>query len=304
MSLTLSGRSLADIARSKDPLANPYQSLQLLSLVRPDFEYFWLMDYKTRYTGHHYNFFHKIAAWSKAQSRTLSWEKAALVYVPEVHRSWKNFTIVAARARDIDARAGLLSTAGIEPVGSGRPFGIGRYRHWGEGEESDLITLGSIFHPPQADFGNNSVMGNYSDGDDTPYRVMTFPNMTRTSKRLLRAMHHGQITAGTWMHPAMYPVSTALHHRLKVSTFPLPVFTDVSVTPAAMERKLNVQRGKDAFHHPMTYHNVWQRLTFAVPVSEESGFADELYKQWVGFDETGTKAMCLPGLLLHPIRNV
>lgn len=291
------------LSRNQDPLSNPYQALQLLSLARPDIEFFWLMDHEARYTGHHYDLFQKMTAWSKAQPRDLAWEKASLMYAPKIHHTWRNFTRIAGAIRDTKTRNGLQRTRGIEPIGPDRPIRLGRNNNWGVGEEADLITIAPISKPPLSEFGETLVIENYPDGENTPYRALSFPSMLRMSKRLLRAMHHGQITLGARMHPAMYPVSTALHHGLKVSSFPLPIFADAPTSAAEVEEKVNSNGSSLAFKPLSAGKDVRQRLTFAMGDDESPVYADELYKRWVGYDEAETSGLCLPGLLLYPIKN-
>ena len=128
--------------------------------------------------------------------------------------------------------------------------------------------------------------------------------MTRTSKRLLRAMHHGQVTLGTYMSNAMLPASTALHHGLKVVAFPLPIFLDHTASAQSIESKLNDDWGRNTYDIPHKYTDLWRHMTFAISVDETSTYADEVYKRWLGYDEKHTKGLCLPGMLLHPIHGV
>ena len=117
-----------------------YQPLQLLSLARPDLEFFWHMDIDARYTGHHYDYLETISSWSKTQARDLSWEQASQVYMEGVYNTWKNFTLVVERLASKHKIKGSLRTQGIEPVGPDPPSLLGG--RWGVNEEADLVTLG------------------------------------------------------------------------------------------------------------------------------------------------------------------
>lgn len=263
------------------------------------------MDIDARYTGHHYELLYTIAAWAQSQPRDHSWEQASIVYVPEVHNSWNNFTSTVRKLNRSKSVKGPLKAHGVEPVGPDMPRNMGGKRGWGVGEEADFIAVGPLFEPVPSGSTDEWFIENYpGDVDDVPYRAVAFPHFTRTSKRLLRAMHHGQITRGTNMPSTMYPVSTALHHGLKIASFPLPVFSDSRISSQDIERALNLNEGRDTFDHPNRYRDQWRRLTFAVTIDNGSTYADELYKRWLGYDEEETEGLCLPGMLLHPIKGV
>ena len=290
----------------EDLSSHSYAPLQLMSLARPDIEYFWLMDVDARYTGHHYDHLEKISSWSKAQSREVLWELASQLYVPEVHRAWKKFvTQVKDLARKATIR-GPLRTKGIEPVGPPPPMMLSGKDQWGMGEEADFITLGPVFDPQGSFFEGREEVSNYPDGvEKTPRRATAFSFMTRTSKRLLRAMHHGQVTLGIHMPPSMFPASTALHHGLKAVAFPLPISFDATISPQLLAEEFNhPDWGRHTYNVPYKYKDFWRWMTFAIAVDEEPAFADEMYRRWLGYDADQTRGLCLPGLLLHPVQGV
>lgn len=291
---------------SDDFSSNAYAPLQLLSLSRPDLEFFWLMDVDARYTGHHYDHLETISAWSKAQSREVLWELSSQLYMREIHKSWKDF---ASKVRSLARKAtirGPLRAKGIEPVGPQPPMMLSGKDRWGIGEEADLITLGPVFDPKGSSFQGKADIANYPEGaGNPPQRATAFSTITRTSKRLLRAMHHGQLTLGTHMPPTLFPASTALHHGLKVVAFPLPIFLDATVSPEQIEAEFNhPDWGRHTYDTPYKYADFWRRMTFAISVDELPTFADELYKRWLGYDPKQTRGLCLPGLLLRPVHGV
>ena len=282
-----------------------YAPLQLLSLARPDIEFFWQMDVDARYTGHHYDHLERVADWSKAQPREVLWEKASQVYMKGVHKSWNDFTAAIKNSAKKSTIRGPLRTRGITPVGPEPPMMLRGKDRWGIGEDADLITFGQVFDPVGSWFPAKREVDNYPDGvEGTPRRATPFSTITRTSKRLLRAMHHGQVTLGTNMSPLMFPASTALHHGLKVVAFPIPIFLDVTIAPEKLHKEFNSEWGRHTYDSPFKYTEIWRRMTFAISVWEDSTFADELYKKWLGYDEKHTKGLCLPGIMLHPIQGV
>ena len=283
-----------------------YAPLQLLSLARPDIEFFWLMDVDARYTGHHYNHLETVAEWSKAQPRQVLWEAASQMYMKGVHKSWENFTVEIREAAKKSLIRGPLLTLGVDPIGPDPPLFHRGKDLWGIGEEADMITFGSVFDPVTSAFLARNEVDNFPEGiKHTPRRATAFSSMTRTSKRLLRAMHYGQFTEGMNMAPSMFPASTALHHGLKLVAFPNPIFLDATISPSALEQTFNhPDWGKHTFDSPYKYKDLWRRMTFAIATDEESTFASQLYRRWLGSDEQHTKGLCLPGILLHPIRGL
>lgn len=296
------------VPRKKDEglPSHTYAPLQLLSLARPDIEFFWLMDVDARYTGHHYDHLEKISSWSKFQSREVLWELASQLYVREAHKSWEKFVTKVKKAARAATIRGPLRTKGIEPVGPQPPLMLSGKDRWGVGEDADLITLGPVLDVAGSLFEGREDVSNYPDGvDKIPRRATAFPSMTRTSKRLLRAMHYGQVTMGLRMPPSMFPASTALHHGLKVVAFPLPIFFDATISPQVLEEEWNTPDwGRHTYDKPYRYKGFWRWMTFAIAVDDEPAFADETYRRWLGYDASQTRGLCLPGLLLHPIQGV
>ena len=285
--------------------SHDYAPLQLLSMARPDIDFFWHMDIDARYTGHHYDYLEKVGEWSKAQPREVLWEIASQVYMKGFHQSWSEFTAQIKSAARRSTIRGPLKTNGITPTGPRPPMMLQGKDRWGIGEDADLITFGQVFDPEGSLFSAKWEVDNYPDGvEGTPKRATPFATMTRTSKRLLRAMHHGQVTQGTNMSPLMFPASTALHHGLKVVAFPTPIYLDATIPPEQLHEEFNSEWGRHTYDSPYKYSDVWARMTFAIAAWDESTFADQLYKKWLGYDERHTKGICLPGIMLHPIQGV
>ena len=280
-----------------------FQALQLLSLARSDLEFFWDMDADARFIGHHYDLFENMALYSKAQSRDSAWRAASLVYVPGVHDNWDSFSEVAKKHVGRNIVHGPVRTYGIELVGPDAPSIRGRSQ-WGRGEEADLITVGPIYDPANPEADPELSVSNYPDDNHTPWRMLFSPQPTRLSKRLLRAMHYGQVTLGTDMASSMFPVSTALHHGLKVASLPLSTFLNLDISPDDLEQRLNGNASNNTFREPSEFKDVWRQITFGVSLDDGPTYADELYKRWFGYDDKETEGLCVPSMLLHPVRAV
>ena len=263
-----------------------HQPMQLLSLLRPDIDHFWQLELDVRYTGHHYHLLETISAWSDAQPRKHQWERASHFYVPAVHGTWTSFTQrIANTTADDGGIWGADPTEGIAPIGPDPPTDTPEKDNyeWGVGEEADLVNLAPIFDATDSKFPAAATKDNYPGGKSVPARATATTAMQRYSKRLLRAMHHGQATSGFHMLPEMYAASTALHHGLKVVVFPLPVYLDFARSPKWVEKAFNEGDGARVSERPFKYEAEWRRMTFWAALDQVTVFSDELYKRFLGY---------------------
>ena len=259
--------------------------MQLLSILRPDIENFWQVELDVRYTGHHYHLLETVSAWAKDQPRKFLWERASRYYVGSIHGSWENFKGVIANTTEGRGVWGAERTQGIEPIGPEPPTDSPENDdyQWGVGEDADLINLAPVFDPMGSQFLHKDSVEHYADGLNTPRRATGTSQLKRLSKRLLRAMHHGQVTLGSDMAPQMFPFSTALHHGLKLVVFPLPVYLDYAKAPREMNRIFNNDQGKSVLNSPFEYEDVWHRMTYWSTLDAQTNYPDELYKRWLGY---------------------
>lgn len=301
------------------PSGHMAQPLQLLSLLRPEIEHFWQIDTDVRYTGHHYHHLETISTWAKQQPRKYLWERASRYYIPHVHGNWTNFMAIVANQTSLAIKPldegeiarnggvwGPEETEGIEPVGPIPPTESSDNDNyaWGVGEDADLINLAPVFDPEGTSFVLKDKVEHYPEGNHTPRRATGTTSMIRLSKRLLRAMHHGQVISGFYMPPEMYPESTALHHGLKLVVFPLPVYLDFAKSPANMNAAFNGDEGKTVLNNPPMHDGTWHRMTYWASIDEKTTYPDELYKRWLGYGNDPSERLCLPGILLHPVKGV
>ena len=135
-------------------------------------------------------------------------------------------------------------------------------------------------------------------------------------------MHHGQVKLGVHMFPEMYPESTAVHHGLKLVVFPMPVYMDYAKSPEEIERNFNADEGKTLLNSPYKYPDIWRRMTYWHTMDRKTNFPDELYKRWMGYvsllffcsssrsdadvsqSNDPLERLCLPGIVLHPVKGV
>ncbi|KAH2775448.1 hypothetical protein KXW38_002129, partial [Aspergillus fumigatus] len=55
----------------------------------PEFEHFWNWEIDTRFTGHHYEYVDKIAAFARRQPRRGLWDRNARFYIPQIHGDYE-----------------------------------------------------------------------------------------------------------------------------------------------------------------------------------------------------------------------
>jgi len=207
------------------------------------------------------------------------WERASLSYIPSVH-----FMALTEKSTIDGGIWGPQRVQGLEPVGPVPPTGSPESDNyqWGVGEEADLITTSPIVDFTGMEHSNPVL--NYQAGpQQLPQRSSELLMMTRMSKRLLRAMHHGQVSYGTYMPSKTYPASTALHHGLKVAAFPLPTFLDYAKSPRDIDQEFNEDNGKAVYSEQRQHGDIHHRMTYYSSMDKEETFADELYKRWLGY---------------------
>ncbi|KAK2069491.1 hypothetical protein P8C59_004070 [Phyllachora maydis] len=200
---------------------------------------------------------------------------------------------------------------------------------WGVGEEADLLTLNPIFDPDGTTWGLADDITGYNETTGKPPRRAQIITASRMSRRLLRAMHRETALAKHHAFPEMWPATAALQHGLKAVAAPHPVYVDRAWPAAYLARVFNGGRngasgGSRAALFGDREHNVRGLSWFY-----NAGFAPNLYRRWLGlrvnndggeeFELTldqskngssvpqmrgGEGRMCLPPMLLHPIKEV
>ncbi|KAK5663487.1 hypothetical protein OQA88_3917 [Cercophora sp. LCS_1] len=202
---------------------------------------------------------------------------------------------------------------------------------WGVGEEAELITLSPIFDPEGTTWKlADDITGyNVTGGNGKPPRRAHIITASRMSRRLLVQMHRETAFKKHHAFPEMWAATVALHHGYKAVFAPHPVFVDREWPTEYMARVLNGGRngasgGSRASVFGDREHNM-KGLTWFY----NAGFSGNLYRRWLGlkvnndggeeFETTpdlsknetsvgtmrgGEGRMCLPPMLLHPIKAV
>ncbi|KAK0108423.1 hypothetical protein ONS95_003231 [Cadophora gregata] len=288
-------------------------SVQKFAQDHPKFDHYFNWEFDTRFTGHHYNLLEKLATFAKKQPRKGLWERNERYYIPSFHDRFSTFRLSVQKVAGDDTIWGPPPTPGVVPVGPNAP-GLepkdDSFR-WGVGEEADYISLAPMFNPVNTSWvGKNDVWG--YDGLNTPRRA-TIGTHSRCSKKLLDTMHAENLK-GNHVSSEMTPQTVALLHGFKAVFAPIPMYMDRDWSGQSLEK----------FFNPGPKGESGSTIESPFSWGRESRFAGStwyfranppmrLYNNWLGWEDSGIggpeweKAhgrMCLPAILLHPIKNV
>lgn len=200
---------------------------------------------------------------------------------------------------------------------------------WGVGEEADLITLNPIFNPEGTTWLLKDDITGYNTTRGLPPRRASIITTSRMSRRLLMSMHRATAFKKQFAFPEMWPATMALQHGYKAVYVPHPIYVDRKWPVEYLARIINSgHNGATGGNKNSVYgdreHNLRGFTWFY-----NSGFGPNLYKRWLGMtvnndggetfekdvDETkvgpgvnnmpgGEGRMCLPPMLLHPVKEV
>jgi hypothetical protein len=281
----------------------------------PEYDYYWNWEMDLRFTGHYYEFNKKIANWAKQQPRKGLWERSARYYIPEIHGSWTDFAKMVEEETFLDPDGPIwgpvtFPNAGMLPMLNEtkppRSYLEDNYE-WGVGEEADLITFNPLFDPSKTNWVFRDDVDGYSRAFPIPPRRIAIITVSRLSKRLLDIAHKETYKMRHTMFPEMWPPTIALHHGLKATYVPHPVYFD---------RLWPLDYMDQIFNHPKkptdSVFGWGEHNQLGSSFYYNSGFAGALWRRWFGYKEnkeggswlelTTTGRMCLRSVLLHPIK--
>lgn len=200
---------------------------------------------------------------------------------------------------------------------------------WGVGEEADLISFMPIFNPESTDSGLSDDITGYNTTTGLPPRRAHSNTAARMSRRLLETMHRETVFKKHFASPEMWPATVALQHGYKAVYAPHPEFVDRAWPPGYLAGVLNGGRGGASGGARTSVFGEGEHNLHGLSWFSRSGFAPELYRAWMGLgskytsgeqfelraDESkdgagvegmkgGEGRMCLPPMLLHPIKDL
>ncbi|CAK7206390.1 hypothetical protein SEUCBS139899_009182 [Sporothrix eucalyptigena] len=209
--------------------------------------------------------------------------------------------------------------------------------NWGVGEEADLITLNPIFDPEGTTWlladditGYNQTAEKLSgQNSGNPQRRAQIITASRMSRRMLHTMHRETAFKKHHAFSEMWPATAALQHGYKAVYVPHPVYVDREWPTQYMARTFNGGRNGASGGSRYSVFGQREHNFLGLTWYYNAGFSPNLYRRWLGlkvnhdggaeFEENadvtrndstvsnmrgGEGRMCLPAMLLHPIKNI
>ncbi|KAI1253182.1 hypothetical protein MGN70_005390 [Eutypa lata] len=200
---------------------------------------------------------------------------------------------------------------------------------WGVGEEAEYIAFNPLYDPEGTTWGLADDITGYNTTEAKPPRRAQIITASRMSRRMLLTMHRETAFKKHHAFPEMWPATAALQHGYKAVFAPHPLYVDREWPTALFAQTLNGGRnGASGGARTSVFgdreHNL-RGLTWFY----NSGFAPNVYRRWLGlkvnndggeeFERAedvsrdgssvsemrgGEGRMCLPPMLLHPVKDV
>lgn len=200
---------------------------------------------------------------------------------------------------------------------------------WGVGERADLVTLNPIFNPDGTTWLLASDITGYNDAEGIPPRRAAIVSTSRMSRRLLTMMHRETAFKKHHAFTEMWPATTALHHGYKAVYFPHPMYVDREWPTEYLTNVMNAGRNGASGGTRTSVFGEREHNLLGVTWYYNAGFAPNVWKRWLGlkvnneggeeFELTvdegrsgkgvngmkgGEGRMCLPPMLIHPVKGV
>ena len=320
-----------------------HMPLQHFALTHPEYQHFWNWEMDMRWLGNYYELFDRLASWAKNQSRVEIWNRNAKYYIPHYHGSWENFTNLVHEEAEASGQRPFLGPADFpgrlptrhEELGySYLPEECGQDStsvsgSCGVGEEADLITLNPLFDTQESGWVFSRDVTGYDKDLPIPPRRSAIITASRLSRRLLAVMHEETWRRHHGMFSEMFPPSMALHHGLKATFAPHPIFLDREWELEAIEKNYNGGQfgSTNGRGSPFDLGNEHNHKGASWYYNAE--FAGLLWRRWLGYAQKdgrgndggragegairggreeeespyGTGRLCLRSMLVHPIKH-
>ncbi|KAK5047625.1 hypothetical protein LTR84_006290 [Exophiala bonariae] len=185
---------------------------------------------------------------------------------------------------------------------------------WGVGEDADLITFNPLFDPDGTTWLLTDDTTGYNKTRGQPPRRTAIITASRLSKKLLFTMHRETAVKRHTMFSEMWPASCALHHGLKVVYAPHPEYVDRKWPTNYLQSVLNAGRNGATGGSRTSVFGDREHNFRGMTWYYNAGFPEVLWHRWLGIkfhnaggeqeEMAGEGRMCLPGMLLHPVKRV
>lgn len=200
---------------------------------------------------------------------------------------------------------------------------------WGVGEEADYISLNPMFDPDGTTWLLKDDITGYNSTNGGPPRRANIITTSRMSRRLLMTMHKMTAYKKQFAFPEMWPATVALQHGYKAVFAPHPLYVDRKWPVEYMAQTFNGGRDGSSGGSRTSVFGEREHNLRGLSWFYNSGFGPNLYRRWLGlrvnndggeeFEMTEDKSkqggsvsdmrggegrMCLPPMLLHPVKEV
>ncbi|CAL3963702.1 unnamed protein product [Diplocarpon coronariae] len=200
---------------------------------------------------------------------------------------------------------------------------------WGAGEDADLITFNPLFDPEGTTWLLESDITGYNTSHGLPPRRAAIVTASRMSRRLLNTMHRETAFKKHHAFSEMWAATVALHHGYKAVYAPHPVFVDREWPTSYLAGVVNAGRNGATGGARTSVFGEKEHNLLGMSWYYNAGFAPNLWRRWLGFkvnneggeefettvDEGrdgkgvngmrgGEGRMCLPPMLIHPVKGV
>ena len=185
---------------------------------------------------------------------------------------------------------------------------------WGVDEEADLISFNPIFDPDGTSWLLAEDTTGYNKTRGQPPRRTAIITASRLSRKLLLTMHRELSQKRHTMFSEMWPASCALHHGLKAVYVPHPVYIDRRWPTDYLEKTFNGGRNGASGGARTSVFGDREHNFRGTTWYYNAGFPEVLWHRWLGMkifnaggeitEIEGEGRMCLPGMMLHPVKRV
>ncbi|KAI9171547.1 hypothetical protein HJFPF1_01033 [Paramyrothecium foliicola] len=200
---------------------------------------------------------------------------------------------------------------------------------WGVGEDADYISLSPMFDPDGTTWLLRDDITGFNRSQPLPPRRANIITTSRMSRRLLMTMHKMTAFKKQFAFPEMWPATVAIQHGYKAVFVPHPVFVDRTWPVEYMAATFNGGHDGSSGGSRTSVFGDREHNMRGLSWFYNSGFSPNLYRRWLGlkvnndggeeFETTedlskqgdgvgnmpgGEGRMCLPPMLLHPVKDV
>lgn len=185
---------------------------------------------------------------------------------------------------------------------------------WGVGEDADLIVFNPLYDPEGTTWLLRDDVTGYNKENGMPPRRTAIITASRISRKLLTTMHRECSLKRHSMFSEMWPATTALHHGFKAVFVPHAVYMDRRWPTRYLESVFNAGRNGASGGARTSIFGDREHNFRGTTWFYSAGFSPNIWRRWLGLrvdndggeqqELAGEGRMCLPPMLLHPVKEV